>query len=266
MLCMHTSLPALTQQQCMPLFDELAQQGLVLATIVSMRQLPDTIWLDKAYRKDTGCLLLLGHGGRLFWERYKNYCTVSVLTTADPVDHFSATVSKRALQHHLSHITREAMFPLTDCPVNLMALGQFLGWHTPSPLGMGINAQYGMWSAYRALWWLGAEAETEIIRSARDEVAIPETDICSQCITQDCLLACPASALAMGAMPNLQRCADYRLLADSACQDTCRARMACPVVPEHRYTGEQMAYHYDLRRSQIQLFSSAAQQQNNSRN
>ena len=118
---------------------------------------------------------------------------------------------------------------------------------------MGINADYGMWSAYRALWWLDAELEAVSLSAAQD--------ICSECETQDCLHACPANALVAGAMPDLRKCADFRLSAESACADTCVARMACPVAAEQRYTPEQMAYHYDLARSQIHLFSTRAQQE-----
>ncbi len=244
----------LTQQQLIPLFDALAQRGLVLATLVNVTQLPDEVWLNDKADKQVGTLLLIGHGGRLFWEHYQQVEPA----TDDPVDNFSATISAQALRQHLPDISNEQLFPLADCPVNLMALGRVLGWHTPSPLGMGINAKYGMWSAYRALWWLDVELETLPVENEQALGSI--NNLCSQCTTQACLQACPAQALNMTAPPNLQRCADYRIAVDSDCAATCLARMACPVTPEHRYTKEQMAYHYDLARSQIHLFSSHAQQ------
>lgn len=240
----------LNHQQLQPLLADLAAQGLVLATAVSVRQLPDTIWLDaeaayKTYKK-AGTLLLLGHGGRLFWQQYQQ----SIPAPNDPVDHFSAEISMQALQHYVPAIKHEILFPSPECPVNLMALGRAMGWHSPSPLGMGINADYGMWSAYRALWWLDTEIEEAVLPVAHD--------VCSECLTQNCLQACPADALSIGSMPNLQKCADSRLQPDSHCEATCLARMACPIALEHRYTSQQMAYHYDLQRSQIHLFSSGA--------
>ena len=235
----------LNQQQLDAIFTHLSEYGLVLSTAIGVKQLPDDIWLQSATpRKKTGTLLLIAHGGRSFWQAYKNTAPYHV----DPIDHFSALTSETALQAHLPDIKREILFPAPDCAVNLMLLGRVLGWHTPSPLGMGINPHYGMWSAYRALWWLDAEVET---------VQLPQPhDVCSECTSQACLQACPAQALTFGTTPDLQECADFRLEPDSACAATCLARMACPVAEAHRYTDEQMAYHYDLGRSQIQLFSS----------
>lgn len=250
----NPSLATLTQQQLVPLFDALAQEGLVLATVVNVQQLPATVWLDPTDtgRKASGSLLLLGHGGKVFWERYQGTEPVST----DPVDHFSAMISAKAIQKYLPNIHHEQLFPLAECPINLMALGRELGWHTPSPLGMGINAQYGLWSAYRALWWLDAELEGAAVVHYDLQNSDTTTDICKQCATQECLHACPASALSADTSPNLQKCADYRLAVASDCHDTCIARRACPVATEHRYSAEQMAYHYDLARSQIHLFSS----------
>ena len=42
-----------------------------------------------------------------------------------------------------------------------------------------------------------------------------------------------------------QACVDYRV-AENTCRDTCLARQACPVGPDHRYSREQMGYHYRI--------------------
>ena len=42
-----------------------------------------------------------------------------------------------------------------------------------------------------------------------------------------------------------QGCVNYRV-SENTCRNTCLARMACPVGPEHRYTEDQMAYHYGV--------------------
>ncbi|MGB1257077.1 MAG: hypothetical protein ACPG51_14510 [Thiolinea sp.] len=237
----------LTQQLLQPLLTDLAEQGFVLATAVGVQQLPAGVWLSPAGICD-GTLLLTGHGGPLFWKKFKS----SVPAAIDPVDHFSATVSEQLLQKYLPAVARRRLFPSLECPVNLMALGQAIGWHAPSPLGMGINADYGIWSAYRALWWLDAEIETAALPVAKP--------ICSECVTQDCIQACPGNALELNKLPDLQRCADLRLQPESVCAETCVARMACPFAAEQCYTSEQMAYHYDLVRSQIHLFASKTEQ------
>jgi hypothetical protein len=42
----------------------------------------------------------------------------------------------------------------------------------------------------------------------------------------------------------MNACADHRLQPDSSCAKTCLSRVACPIAPEHRYSDDQLAYHY----------------------
>jgi ferredoxin len=234
---------------------QLADHGLVLCELVAVADLPDSVWLDKPAFQG-GSLLLTGHAGTAFWQAISSAWPQG----SDPVDQFSAKVSEQALQAYLPNTSRQCLFPDDHCPVNLMALGRVLGWHSPSPLGMGIHAEYGLWSAYRALWWLDTALKTPENRSDKALPAIANT-ICAECETQACISACPASALSAQRMPDLSACADYRLSKDSQCHSDCLARQACPVATEHRYTQAQMAYHYDLSRSAIANYRSQTSKQ-----
>ena len=115
----------------------------------------------------------------------------------------------------------------------------------------GSDHQYGLWSAYRALWGLDAEPESPT------QAKQVSSSICADCQTQECVQRCPAEAVSYGTMPDITRCADYRYQADSTCQSSCQARLACPVAAEHRYTSAQIAYHYDLKRSLLHHYRSA---------
>lgn len=240
----------LKQESVALLKAQLATHGLVLCELVAVADLPDSVWLDKPAFRD-GSLLLIGHAGRAFWEAMSSGWPQG----ADPVDQFSANISEQALQAYLANTPRQRLFPDDHCPVNLMALGRLLGWHSTSPLGMGIHAEYGLWSAYRALWWLDAVLEPAEQQPCQI-VSTIAASLCATCQTQACIRACPASALSIQGPPELGACADYRLSNHSQCHSDCLARQACPVATEHRYTQAQMAYHYDLSRSAIANYRS----------
>ena len=202
-------------------------------------------------------LLLIGHAGKKFWDVFQSRIADEVMLKPDPVDRYSRDITAEALEKHLPNINKWLLFPADDCPINLMALGRAFNWHTPSPLGMGIHWNYGLWSAYRAVWWVDVECEGQVSES---QVKSPATDICSQCETQECVASCPADAIQYRENPDLSSCADYRLQDSSQCESTCLARMACPYAGEHRYIEQQMAYHYELSRSSIADYRREKQQ------
>ena len=237
----------LTRKSVQRLKRQLNRRGFSLCDLVPVHQLPAAVWLDEPL-KTSGLLLLVGHGGKGFWTALKKKPYIQ--TTPHPVDHYSAESTHITLNECLPSVNSERLFPQATCSVNLIALGECLGWHSASPLGMGIHHQFGIWSAYRALWWLDAELDEPTLEK------ITAADVCATCTSKACIAACPASSLAWGEMPNLGRCADYRLAPESACATTCLARIACPVAPKHRYCEEQMSYHYGLALSAIKRYQS----------
>ena len=230
---------------------EFAEYGLLLCDVKSVTDLPEAIWLEPFASREvhfnSGSLLLVGHAGKTFWDRFSQSKFWLMMPELDPVDNYSSEITQRALDTYLPDTAKQQLFPATDCPVNLMALGREFGWHAPSPLGMGIHEKYGLWSAYRAVWWLDAVVQESINSTLQSKTS----DLCAQCLTQDCVTACPGQAIAYNQNPDLSRCAGYRLEDNSQCASTCLSRMACPYASEHRYTKIQMRYHYDLARSAI---------------
>ena len=228
---------------------ESAAHGFLLCDVKSISSLPDSVWLnDIPDQYQAGSLLVLAHAGKKFWEIFSRKESEGLLATQDPVDNYSATLSEQVIDNHLEGVSRQQLYPISECPINLMALGKAFGWHAPSPLGMGMHQKYGLWSAYRAVWWLDIDVPKSFLTKA--------SDVCVSCQTQDCVSACPAEAITLAKNPNLSSCADYRLQGESLCASTCLSRMACPQASEHRYTDTQMAYHYELARSAIAKYRS----------
>jgi hypothetical protein len=106
----------------------------------------------------------------------------------------------------------------------------------PSPLGLLIHPDYGLWHAYRGA--LGF----------RTRIALPEpirrSNPCEACSSKPCLCACPVSALAPG---HYNHAACGKHVASGAGWDclheSCRARRSCPIGSQHRYGPEQSTFH-----------------------
>lgn len=180
-------------------------------------------------------LILIGHGGRTFWQALQASGRELVRNEVDhPVDDFTVATVQEFLHTEFAGVGYEIVYP-GSYTVGLQALGQLAGWHHPSPFMVGINASFGSWFAYRAL----VLANTDLPVST----PVASDSPCASCSAQPCVRKCPAQALDGGQF-HLQKCLSYRRQAGSACKKTCIARVSCPVAGEHRYTTEQMHYHY----------------------
>ena len=109
----------------------------------------------------------------------------------------------------------------------------------PSPIGMLIHPEFGLWHALR-----GALLFTR-------EISIPEVarfpSPCDSCQDRPCLTACPATAFSPTTGYDVPRCVGH--LGRPAGQDCidigCRARRACPVGGSYRYAAEHARFHME---------------------
>lgn len=210
----------------------LRQKGLPLYAVLMPDTLPDDVLLG-AQSPEGARLLVLGNGGSRLWQ----YLLDQQWDSAEPLDDFTRAVVDREIDHHLGGAKRQWVYPVGG-QINLLAIGRLLHWFKPSPMGMGINADWGMWSAFRAALWV--HYPLAVTEFAGDWISP-----CEACDAAPCLAACPAEALSREAMPELERCASFRVhTAHGACEDRCVARMVCPVQREHQYPLSQIQHHY----------------------
>lgn len=106
----------------------------------------------------------------------------------------------------------------------------------PSPMGILMHPEYGLWHAYRAALLFDVEVESK----APQAMIHP----CDQCVDQPCLTTCPVgtysfSGFDAAACAAHLRSPDLEVRTDGGCS----ARNACPVGPAHRYAPEQQAFH-----------------------
>lgn len=216
---------------------KLAAGGLNLLAILPMRDLPDEIKIPLVNvmpgRFLSGCLVLMGNGGGDFWSHYREQS----IDDPDPVDRFSLETGERILRQQLSlkESDLQALYPGHHL-VPLQQLGRLAGWHHPSPLGVGINHEWGLWYAYRAAF----ACTLELPRLTQPKSDNP----CDSCREQPCVTRCPAQALDPQKGIDINQCAGLRLADNSPCADRCIGREACPVAPQARYSDEQIRYHY----------------------
>lgn len=217
-------------------FAALDAVGLNLRAVFALDQLPDA--LRDALRNECDAarnysqLLLIGNGGRAMWQAILREGGRS----ADPIDDFSVREVRRWLAAQASGRSYEIVYP-GERLVGLQSLGECAGWHFASPFMVGINERWGTWFAYRVA--VLANTDFEPTRP------VPGESPCTACRPRPCVSACPGKAIEDSGF-NLADCVRYRLRADSACQTTCMARLACPVRAEHRYDDEQIRHAYAI--------------------
>jgi hypothetical protein len=104
-----------------------------------------------------------------------------------------------------------------------------------SPVGMLVDAQHGLWHAFRFAITLREPLDT-----VPPSVASP----CASCTARACLHACPVNAFVEGEY-RYRQCADYLVAnPDAPCWRVgCLARHACPVGQADRYLPQQANFH-----------------------
>lgn len=226
----------------------LTDKGLNLQAIFNLFELPREIiepiekQLDDISRFRQ--LILLGHGGKAFWSALKN----SPINTDNPVDDFSIDIVRQLFATKLSNHCFQIIYPGPPT-VPLQTLGELAGWHNRSPFMVGINAQWGSWFAYR----VAILADTQLDCTPTIAAKSP----CLTCSDKPCISSCPATAITAEHF-DIRRCTDYRSLQSSPCIDKCISRISCPVKEEHRYSEEQINYHYGQSMKMINNFKKTA--------
>jgi ferredoxin len=177
-------------------------------------------------------VILLGNAGGSIWPTFSRW--KEGYDGPDPLD----TWSKQMIRPVAAKLGGTPYFP-SDPPWQ-----PFQQWAMraeglrPSPLGILIHPEYGLWHGYRGAIGFSSSIGTNV--SVRRHP-------CDVCKTKPCLTTCPVSAVAIDP-------ADFAL---SACRSHlstpvgqggcmvagCLARNACPVGMDHRYPPEQLEFH-----------------------
>lgn len=105
----------------------------------------------------------------------------------------------------------------------------------PSPMGVLVHPQYGLWHSYRG----ALEFAEPIELPARVDRPNP----CESCMDKPCIAGCPVGAAAPAY--DVPRCKAH-LEAGGACRRIgCLSRHACPLGQDFAYVPEQAGFHME---------------------
>jgi ferredoxin len=181
---------------------------------------------------DVGTLVLVGFTGNTNWQHFRDSPEARD-GAPDPLDRWS----RRVIGALAEELGATALFPFAGPPWL-----PFLKWAQkaepvhPSPLGMLIHPDWGLWHS-----WRGALA-------FRETLELPPPDRrprpCDTCADKPCLSACPVNAFTRAGYHVAACIAHIDSPRGTDCmEEGCRARRACPIGVEHRYSDEQAEFH-----------------------
>lgn len=182
--------------------------------------------------RPAAALVLLGSVGGSLWPAFS-----ASPELADGEDHPLDRWSRRVIGGWAERLGARALFPFGGPPYL-----PFQRWAAkaeplaPSPLGLFIHPDHGLWHAYR-----GALAFAEPLVLPPTE---PRPSPCESCVARPCLSACPVSAFSSKGY-DVQGCAAHISVSEGAdcLHGGCLARRACPVAPELAYEAAQAGFH-----------------------
>lgn len=175
-------------------------------------------------------VILLGNIGGSIWPAFTRWR--ETYDGPDPLD----TWSKQLIRPLADALHATAYFP-SDPPWQ-----PFQQWAMraeglrPSPLGILIHPEYGLWHGYRGALGFSFQIEATVAKAGHP---------CDACAKKPCLTTCPVGAIDLSGF-DIPACRTYLAVENgqrSCMSSGCLARNACPVGTEFRYPPEQLRFH-----------------------
>ncbi len=182
---------------------------------------------DESGLEEAGTLLLVGNAGPAMWSAFAPHADGA----PDPLNRWT----RQTMEPVAERLGARALYPFGEphWPFQRWAL-RAEALH-PSPLGILIHAEYGLWHAWRAALLFAGRIDVP----PRMEHPTP----CDNCPEKPCLSACPVGAFSSEAY-DVAACAAHLRSDGATCGATgCHARNACPVGTAWRYDEAQIRFH-----------------------
>lgn len=175
---------------------------------------------------DPRTVLLVGNAGPAMWRAFQGSGMGSLdAWVRDAVDRAAAICGA------------EPLYPFDGPPfLPFQRWAQRAAPVHPSPIGVLIHPDYGLWHAWRAALAFADRLDLP----APQERPSP----CATCAVKPCLATCPVGAFTRAGY-NVPACTAHidRPSGTDCLLEGCRARRACPVGTEWRYVPAQAEFH-----------------------
>lgn len=177
-------------------------------------------------------VLLVGQAGAAPWPHFLRWLEKQSQPIDDPLDRWSreviGAVAGKFGARAVSPSDRPYL-PFQQWAVRAEGL-------RPSPLGILMHPQYGLWHAYRGALLF----ENEIALQQPHEVV----HLCDTCLEKPCLKSCPVEAYSANGFAHETCLAHVRGQNGASCRTGgCLDRNACPYGTDYRYPAEVQAFH-----------------------
>jgi hypothetical protein len=177
-------------------------------------------------------VLLVGQAGDAPWPHFLRWRQSQTTSLQNPLDGWSREVIGRIAEDFRARAVSPSDRPYLPFQQWAMRAEGL----KPSPLGILMHPEYGLWHAYRGALLFDDEIPVQPPREA--------IHLCDLCDGKPCLKACPVGAYSEAGFDH-QACLDHvRGLDGGACRSGgCLDRNACPYGSAYRYSADVQAFH-----------------------
>ena len=177
-------------------------------------------------------VLLVGQAGAAPWPHFLRWRENQPHAIANPLD----TWSRQVIGAVAEKFGARAVSPSDKPYLPFQQWAMRAEGLKPSPLGILMHPQYGLWHAYRGALLF------------EDEIVLPEPreviHLCDACVAKPCLKSCPVDAYSAGGFAYQACLAHVRGADGGPCRGGgCLDRNACPYGTAYRYPPEIQAFH-----------------------
>jgi hypothetical protein len=177
-------------------------------------------------------VLLVGNVGGAHWPHFRRWRRAQAPGLADPLDDWCRETIGAAAEEFGARAVSPSDRPYLPFQQWAMRAEGL----RPSPLGILMHPEYGLWHAYRGALLFDVA------------LSLPEAEkpihLCDACIGKPCLKACPVDAYTPAGFDHGACLSHVRGSRGGPCRDGgCLARGACPYGVAYRYPPEVQAFH-----------------------
>jgi NAD-dependent dihydropyrimidine dehydrogenase PreA subunit len=182
--------------------------------------------------RPAGTLLLVGNAGSALWRAFAGSPEIG-----DGKPHPLNRWTRRLVDGAATGVGGRALYPFdADPPWPFQRWARRAEPVHPSPIGLLIHPEYGLWHAYRAA----------VLLAERLDIPPPPPirRPCDNCAEKPCLSSCPVGAFTAAGYAVAACLNHLEVPAGEDCVGQgCRARRACPVGAAYRQEPAQADFH-----------------------